>query len=136
MWVPVLLPLLGPLIFLPVFSLSLLQTLLSLFLSAITEPLHYTYPPPQYTAPFFSHYRAPYSLSSLLSAKPPHHSSLLHLPFQLIYATTHSIIRMGSLKVVDLERELAYLWLDEQQGGYNLHDDNNNFQVIYLSQTH
>jgi hypothetical protein len=75
-----------------------------LFLSAIAEPLHYAYPPPQYTAPFFSHYRAPYSLSSLLWAKPPHRSSLLHLPFQLISATTHSIIRMGSPKVVDLER--------------------------------
>uniref|UniRef100_A0A2N9IYJ3 Myb/SANT-like domain-containing protein n=1 Tax=Fagus sylvatica TaxID=28930 RepID=A0A2N9IYJ3_FAGSY len=35
---------------------------------------------------------------------------------------------MGSPKVVDLERELAYLWPDGEQGGYNLHDGNDNSQ--------
>ena len=43
---------------------------------------------------------------------------------------------MGSPKVVDLKRELAYLWPDGEQGGYNLHDGNDNSQVIYLSRTH
>ena len=43
---------------------------------------------------------------------------------------------MGSPKVVDLERELAYLWPDGEQGGYSLHDGNDNSQVIYLSLTH
>uniref|UniRef100_A0A2N9H4I8 Uncharacterized protein n=1 Tax=Fagus sylvatica TaxID=28930 RepID=A0A2N9H4I8_FAGSY len=41
---------------------------------------------------------------------------------------------MGSPKVVDLERELAYLWPDEEQGGYNLHDSNDNSQGIQLTQ--
>ena len=43
---------------------------------------------------------------------------------------------MGSPPVVDLEKELAYLWLNKERGGYNLHDGNDNSQVIYLSRTH
>ena len=74
----------------------------SLLLSAITEPV-----------------LLPSSLFITLGQTPTQVliNSPSHRLFQLIYATTHSIIRMGSLKVVDLERELAYLWLDGG-GGY------------------
>jgi hypothetical protein len=34
---------------------------------------------------------------------------------------------MGSPKVVDLEREVAYLWPDGEQVGYNLHNGNDNY---------
>uniref|UniRef100_A0A2N9G2Z7 Myb/SANT-like domain-containing protein n=1 Tax=Fagus sylvatica TaxID=28930 RepID=A0A2N9G2Z7_FAGSY len=42
---------------------------------------------------------------------------------------------MGSPPVVDLDRELAHLWPDGEQGDYNLHDGNDNSQGIQLTQS-
>ena len=81
------------------------------------------------------HYRAITSPTALhyftahlsLSLAYPHCFSLL----QLLLATTHSIyFRMSTPPVVDLDRELVYLWPSqsqphgEQLGDYNLQEGN------------
>jgi hypothetical protein len=104
LWVPVYYHYWAHVILFSPFSLSLLQCF-SASLSC-SRPLQ-----SPYTAPFLS--QSPiFSLFITLSQTPTLLliTSPSHLHFQLISATTHSIIRMGSPKVVDLERELAYLW--------------------------
>jgi hypothetical protein len=117
----------GPtLFFSPVFSLSP-PLLLCLSLS----PLGHYRPPVRPSSPRFSLF-----ITLGQTPSPVLITSPSHRLFHLISATTHSNIRMGSPKGTDLERELAYLWPDGEQGGYNLHDGNDISQVSCLSRTH
>ena len=94
-----LLPLLGPRSFFSPHFLSLLHLLLCFSLSR-SQPLQ-----SPYTALCFSLF-----ITLGQTPTPVLINSPSHRLFQLISAITHSIIRMDSPKVVDLERELAYLW--------------------------
>ena len=107
---PSLLPLLGLCFFFSPHFLSLslsppdASLLLYLLLSAITELVHRSLLLPL-QSPIFSLFITLGQTPTLVLINSPS-----HCPFQLISTTTHSIIRMGSPKMVDLERELAYLW--------------------------